>query len=101
MLLGDYGAPYPFVQLRTKIWKIEMVNIYQFFKEDQNAQFTRKFASTHFFNYKVTKNLQIGVFESVVFAPKDTLLNRGYEVAYLNPFLFYRQIGRASCRERV
>src|SRR5690554_7777036 len=67
-----------------------MVNIYQFFKEDQNAQFTRKFASTHFFNYKVTKNLQIGVFESVVFAPKDTLLNRGYEVAYLNPFLFYR-----------
>lgn len=90
MLLGDYGAPYPFVQLRTKIWKIEMVNIYQFFKEDQNAQFTRKFASTHFFNYKVTKNLQIGVFESVVFAPKDTLLNRGYEVAYLNPFLFYR-----------
>jgi len=90
MLLGDYGAPYPFVQLRTKLWKIEMVNIYQFFKENQNSKFTRKFASTHFFNYKVTKRLQIGVFESVVFSPKDTLMNRGYEVAYLNPFLFYR-----------
>jgi hypothetical protein len=90
MLLGDYGAPYPFVQLRTKIWKIEMVNIYQFFKEHENSNLTRKFASTHFFNYKVTKRLQIGVFESVVFAPKDTLMNRGYEVAYLNPFLFYR-----------
>jgi|SRR5690554_4774086 len=90
MLLGDYGAPYPFVQLRTKLWKIEMVNIYQFFKENQNAQFTRKFASTHFFNYKVNKRFQIGVFESVLFAPKDTLMNRGYEIEYLNPFLFYR-----------
>lgn len=90
MLLGDYGAPYPFVQLRTKIWKLEMVNIYQFFKENQHTNLTRKFASTHFFNFNVTDRFQIGIFESVVFAPKDTLLNRGYEVAYLNPFLFYR-----------
>lgn len=90
MLLGDNGAPYPFAQLRTKIWKLEMVNIYQFFKENENSQLTRKFASTHFFNFNATKRFQIGVFESVVFAPKDTLLNRGYEVAYLNPFLFYR-----------
>jgi hypothetical protein len=90
MLLGDYGAPYPFAQLRTKIWKLEIVNIYQFFKENQNSQLTRKFASTHFFNFNVTERFQIGLFESVVFAPKDTLLNRGYEVAYLNPFLFYR-----------
>jgi hypothetical protein len=90
MLLGDYGAPYPFAQLRTKLWKLEMVNIYQFFKEDEFLQKTRKFASTHFFNFNATERFQIGFFESVVFAPKDTLLNRGYEVAYLNPFLFYR-----------
>lgn len=90
MLLGDYGAPYPFVQLRTKLWKIEMINLYQFFKEIKGGEKIRKFASTHFFNYNVTPRLQIGLFESVVFAPKDTLMNRGYEVAYLNPFLFYR-----------
>lgn len=90
MLLGDYGAPYPFAQLRTKIWRIEVTNLYQFFKEGPNDDVTRKFASTHFFNFKATKRFQIGIFESVVFAPNDTLLNRGYEVAYLNPFLFYR-----------
>ncbi len=90
ILLGDYGAPYPFVQLRTKIWKLEVVNIYQFFKEGPSTDLTRKFASTHFFNFNATERFQIGIFESVVFAPKDTLLNRGYEVAYLNPFLFYR-----------
>lgn len=90
MLLGDYGAPYPFVQLRTKLWKFEIMNLYQFFKEDENNQTTRKFASTHFFNFNATERFQIGLFESVVFAPKDTLLNRGYEIEYLNPFLFYR-----------
>jgi hypothetical protein len=32
----------------------------------------------------------LGVFETVVFQPKDTLLNRGYELEYLNPVIFYR-----------
>lgn len=90
MLLGDYTAPYPFVQLRTKIWRLEMTNLYQFFNEDKLGENIPKYASTHFFNYYVTPRLQIGLFESVVFAPKDTVMNRGYELAYLNPFLFYR-----------
>lgn len=90
MLLGDYGAPYPFVQLRTKVWRIEMTNLYQFFRENQGNRTINKFASTHFFNYHITPRFQVGFFESVVFAAKDTLMNRGYELAYLNPFLFYR-----------
>lgn len=90
MLLGDYGAPYPFVQLRTKIWRIEVTNLYQILNETVGGRRINKFASTHFFNYNVTNRLQIGVFESVVFAAKDTLMNRGFDAAYLNPFLFYR-----------
>lgn len=90
MLLGDYGSPYPFVELRTHFWKLELLNVYQFFKENEFASLQRKFASTHFLNFKATDRFQIGLFESVVFAPKDTLLNRGYDVTYLNPLLFYR-----------
>lgn len=90
MLLGDYHAPYPFVQLRTKIWKLEVSNLYQFFEEEKQGKTIRKFGSTHFFNFKSSKRFQIGLFETAIFAPKDTLLNRGYEAAYLNPFLFYR-----------
>jgi len=90
MLLGDYGSPYPFVELRTHFWKLELLNVYQFFKENEFSSQNRKFASTHFLNFKATNRFQIGIFESVVFAPKDTLLNRGYDVTYLNPLLFYR-----------
>lgn len=90
MLLSDYSSPHPFAQLRTKIWKVEFVNLYQFFRENVTTNVRQKYASTHMLNFQATKRFQIGIFESVVFEPKDTVLNRGYEIEYLNPFLFYR-----------
>lgn len=90
MLLSDYSSPHPFAQLRTKIWKIEFVNLYQFFRENVTTNVRQKYASTHMLNFQATKRFQIGLFESVIFEPKDTTLNRGYDIEYLNPFLFYR-----------
>lgn len=90
MLLSDYSAPHPFVQLRTKIWKVEFVNLYQFFRENITTNVRQKYASTHMLNFQATKRFQVGIFESVIFQPQDTTLNRGYELEYLNPFLFYR-----------
>ena len=90
MLLGDYGAPFPFVQLRTALWRFEFVNIFQFLRENELGQWVPKMASSHMLNYRVNQRLQIGVFESVIFEPRDTLLKRGFELEYLNPFLFYR-----------
>ena len=90
MLLSDYSAPYPFFQMRSSIWKFQFVNIYQFLRERQNSSWEPKFTATHFLNFQPFKNFQIGLFETVVFRPSDTLLKRGYEWEYLNPFLFYR-----------
>jgi len=90
MLLSDFSAPYPFVQIRSTLWKFQFVNLYQFLRERDGNQWQSKFASTHYLNFQATKRFQIGLFESVVFQPRDTLLNRGYEWEYLNPFLFYR-----------
>ncbi|PHR49630.1 MAG: hypothetical protein COA32_00435 [Fluviicola sp.] len=90
MLLSDYSSPHPFAQLRTKLWKIEFVNLYQFFRENVITKVRQKYASTHMLNLQATRRFQIGIFESVIFEPKDTVLNRGYDIEYLNPFLFYR-----------
>jgi len=90
MLLSDYSSPHPFVQLRSRIWKIEFINLYQFYRENVATNVRRKYASTHMLNFQANKRFQVGIFESVIFEPKDTALNRGYEVEYLNPFLFYR-----------
>lgn len=90
LLLSDFSAPYPFVQIRSTLWKFQFVNLYQFLREREGNQWQSKFASTHYLNFQATKRFQIGLFESVIFQPRDTLLKRGYEWEYLNPFLFYR-----------
>jgi hypothetical protein len=90
LFLSDYGKPYPFAQIRTRFWHIEYLVMYQFFNENYNQKQQSKYGAMHYLSWNVTKWLNLGVFETVVFQPKDTLLNRGFELEYLNPVIFYR-----------
>jgi len=91
MLLSDYGKPYPFAQIRTRFGSFEYMMLYQFLKErTYNQQWKAKYTSTHLMSYNVTNKISIGIFETVVFSPKDTTLNRGYDAEYLNPIVFFR-----------
>ena len=91
LLLSDYGKAYPFAQIRANFWKLDYSVLYQFFRErsDLNEDLN-KFAATHYLSFNATKWLNIGIFESVIFQPKDSTLNRGFEAEYLNPLIFYR-----------
>jgi hypothetical protein len=90
MFLSDYGKPYPFGQIRTKFWRLEYTVLYQFFREENGSRWQMKNGATHHISFNAAKWLNIGIFETVIFQPKDTLLNRGFEVEYLNPVIFYR-----------
>ena len=90
LFLSDYGKPYPFAQIRARFWHIEYLVMYQFFKENYNQSWQAKYGAMHYLSWNLAKWLNIGIFETVVFQPKDTLLNRGYELEYLNPVIFYR-----------
>lgn len=90
MMLSDYGVPYPFASIRTRFWRIEYSVLYQFMREGQPGNWESKFNATHHISFNATKWLNIGIFETVTFQPKDTLINRGFDVEYLNPVIFYR-----------
>ncbi|MDX2359320.1 MAG: hypothetical protein QNK23_00845 [Crocinitomicaceae bacterium] len=90
LLLSDYGGSYPFAQMRIRFWRIEYSIMYQFLREWDNNQWEGKFASSHHVSVNVAKWFNIGIFESVVFQPKDTALNRWFDVEYLNPFVMFR-----------
>ena len=92
IILGDYTSPYPFFKIRSKLWRFEFVNIYQFLDENVEGKFMPKFTSSHYLNYNVTDRFSFGVFESVIYSPQDEYLTRGIEWEYLNPFIFYRPI---------
>lgn len=91
MFLSDYGKPYPFGLVRAKFWRIEYSVLYQFMRERETIDtYEAKFASSHHISFNAAKWLNIGVFETVVFQPRDTSLRRGFDVEYLNPMVFYR-----------
>ena len=90
LFLSDYGKPIPFGQIRTTFWHMEYTVNYQFLSENFNGQRQSKYITNHHLSWNILPWLNFGVFEAVVFQPKDTLLNRGYDVEYLNPFVFYR-----------
>ncbi len=90
LFLSDYGRSYPFAQVRTRFWHVEYTMLYQFMRENFQNQNRSKFIATHHLSWNATKWLNFGLFETVVFQPRDTLLNRGFDVEYLNPLVFYR-----------
>lgn len=90
MLQGDIAASSPFFQIKSSIWKIQFLNLYQFLREKEQDKTLPKFSASHMVNIQITERFQFGLFESVMFMPKDENWRRGFEIDYLNPFLFYR-----------
>lgn len=91
LFLSDYSRPYPFAQIRTNFWRFDYLVVYQFLREEAPLKkWKSKYISSHLLSFNATKWLNLGIFETVIFAPKDTLLNRGFDAEYLNPVVFYR-----------
>jgi Capsule assembly protein Wzi len=91
LLLSDWGNSYLFAKINTKIWKLNYQNIFmelmpQFYKT-RDTLLDRKYAAMHHLSMNVTKWLNIGLFEGVVFGRKNR-----FDFQYLNPIIFYRHI---------
>ncbi len=94
LFISDAASPHPYLKLNTSFWKIKYTNTWMWLKDVRNAAtvdgaFGSKYMATHFLSYNVSKKLNIGLFESVVWSNSN---NRGFDVNYLNPIIFYRAI---------
>lgn len=98
LLLSDQATDYFFLNLTTRIWKLEYVNTFALMtdfvanKPDSYGTYPRKYSAFHQLNYKPNNWLSIGLFESVVYTPNLPSGRRGFEVEYLNPIIFYRSV---------
>lgn len=90
LLLGNQGIPAPFVSMKANFRKIEYLILHQIWREGPRNHYVPKASATHYLNFNHENKISIGIFESVVHVIKDTLYNRGYEIEYLNPLIFYR-----------
>ncbi|MFS8083227.1 MAG: hypothetical protein ACMG51_07225 [Ginsengibacter sp.] len=91
LFLGNDGNSYLFLKLNTRIWKFNYQNLFmelmpQFQKNGDNL-LVRKYAAMHHLSMNVTKWLNIGLFESIVFGRKQY-----FDFEYLNPIIFLRYV---------
>lgn len=89
LFLSDFAANALFLKLNTRIWRFNYQNL---FMELQNAHKTggdrligKKYAAIHHLDINVTKWLNIGLFEGIIFGRTNR-----FDFAYLNPIIFYR-----------
>jgi hypothetical protein len=93
LLLSAEHSSYPYLKLTTEFGRIRYYNLFTTFSDIQDPnQNRKKHSSIHFFDFSFTENINIGIFEGVIWQSKDENYNRGYDVEYLNPIIFYRPV---------
>ena len=98
LLLSDGSSPYPYLKINTKFWKIKYTNTYMWMKDVRDAvtvdgTYATKYVANHFLSWNVSKRMNLGFFESVVWANQN---NRGFDFNFVNPIIFYRAVEFAS-----
>jgi hypothetical protein len=92
MFLSDWGNSYLFLKINTRVWKFNYQNLFmelmpQFVKGGRDTLLDRKYAAMHHLSMNVTKWLNIGLFEGIIFGRKNH-----FDLQYLNPVIFLRHI---------
>lgn len=94
LFMSDNASPYPYFKINTTFWKLKYTNTYMSLRDvrpavTEDGSFRTKYIANHYLSYNVTKRLNHGFFESVVWENDN---GRGFDVNYLNPIIFYRAI---------
>ncbi len=93
LMLSAEHSPYPYLKLTTEFGRVRYYNLFTTFFDVQDPSLNRKkHSSIHFLDFSLTENINIGIFEGVLWQSKDENYNRGYDVEYLNPIIFYRPV---------
>jgi hypothetical protein len=98
LILTDGVSPYPYFKINTTFWKIKYTNTYLFLKDVRpevtvDKTYATKYMANHYLSWNVSKRMNVGMFESVVWADTN---NRGFDASFANPIIFYRSVEFAS-----
>jgi Gram-negative bacterial TonB protein C-terminal len=98
LLESDGASPYPYFKINTNFWKIKYTNTFMWLKDVRpevtlEKTYATKFMANHYLSWNVSNKLNLGFFESVIWANTN---DRGFDVSFANPIIFYRSVEFAS-----
>jgi hypothetical protein len=94
LLEGDGASPNPYFKLNTSFWRFKYTNTYMWLKDTrsdvmEDKTYATKYMANHYLSYNVSNRLNLGFFESVVWANDN---KRGFDMNFANPIIFYRTV---------
>jgi len=97
LFISDFSSNTPFLRLTARIWKMNYDVLYLEFTPQfndtlllaLNYQLPHKYSTIHNLGYNATRWLNLGFFESSVFAKLNT-----FDISYLNPIILYKAVER-------
>jgi hypothetical protein len=95
LILSDFSSNYTFLKINTKVWKFNYMNLFAQMNAGQtgaDVYYPQKYFAFHHLSLNITKHLNIGFFESIVFGNRDSTRRGTFDVNYLNPIIFYRSM---------
>jgi hypothetical protein len=91
LFLSDFSNNILFLKLNTRIWRLNYQNLFMELNATEpkgpDRLFKKKYATMHHLDINLTKSLNVGLFEGIIFGRPDH-----FEFGYLNPIIFYRSI---------
>ena len=107
VFLSDFAPAYDQLQLRAHAGRFRYASVFARYVTPEgavgNTIFPSKYGATHQLGVSLPGDVDVELFETVVFADDTTDGNRsGFELAYLNPIIFYRAVeADQSTRDNV
>lgn len=93
LLLSDYGNNYLYLKLNTQVWRLRYQNLFAELNpissklNSGDRLLPKKYIANHTLSYKPFRNMEISLFETVVFSRENQ-----FEFQYLNPIILYRTV---------
>lgn len=93
VLMEDYSNNYFYLKLNTRIWKFHYQNLFAELAPISTRAFggddllPKKYMASHYLSFKPTRNIEIGLFETIIFSRLNN-----FEFQYLNPVILYRTV---------
>ncbi len=97
MLLGDEAYGYPYLRITTTAWHLRYVNLFAVMDDMAGAagnpwRYGTKFASMHYLSWNISRRVNAGFFEAIIWQDNDPRYRRGFDISYVNPVIFLRPV---------
>lgn len=100
LILSDVSNAYAFLKFNTRVWRFQYTNLFTEMQANVignhtglfSRNFPKKYMAFHHLSFNFSDNFNLGLFEAVVFGHADSLGGNSFELAYLNPVIFYRAL---------